>query len=300
MNTTVFDFKGNQYASQKEMCKSYGISPETYRFRIKKGMSQQQALTTNIPSKSMTDHLGNKFTNKTELCKFWGITPGIYKGRENLNWSLEKILTTPISKKGKSELPTIDHIGNKFKTFKDMCNHWNINPSTVKSRLDIGYQLKDALSSSNLVKQQMTDHLGNKFDSKKELCKYWNISTSKYERGLKKNQTIEEILTINHNIQEYDDTIGNIFPDSASICKYYNIDKNTFYKRLESKKSMLETLGIIPCINKTTKEAKIYPGYILQECIHENYYMCTIFGHDIIRSYDEIIIDAQNYYSKRT
>ena len=119
-------------------------------------------------------------------------------------------------------------------------------------------------------------------------------------RGLEKNQTLEEILTINHNEHQYDDTLGHIFPDSISICKYYNITKDQFHKRLKSNKSMIETIGVIPFINSSTKETTIYPNYIVQEHLSENYFLCTICEHDIIRSYDEIIMDAQKYYKQNT
>lgn len=40
------DHKGNVYSTRKAMCRAYGIHCNTFLFRIKKGMTLEQALTT--------------------------------------------------------------------------------------------------------------------------------------------------------------------------------------------------------------------------------------------------------------
>ena len=57
------------------MCEHWGIKDNTYRERIKQGMSLEQALTTSRRKgpQSCTDHLGQKFKSIEEMCKYWNI-----------------------------------------------------------------------------------------------------------------------------------------------------------------------------------------------------------------------------------
>lgn len=66
------DHKGNEYPSQKAMCKAYGVSFGTFQKRIKKGMSIEEALTSRGPH-AIQDHLGNWYSCPKEMAKAYGV-----------------------------------------------------------------------------------------------------------------------------------------------------------------------------------------------------------------------------------
>lgn len=64
----VYDFKGNAYRTQVEMCIHYGIDPTIYRTRIKAGWSEERALTTPTRSISLiNDKDGTKYNNESTI-----------------------------------------------------------------------------------------------------------------------------------------------------------------------------------------------------------------------------------------
>lgn len=48
MDTRVYDFKGEVYDSINAMCRAYGITPSTYRKRVMRGATMEEALTKSI------------------------------------------------------------------------------------------------------------------------------------------------------------------------------------------------------------------------------------------------------------
>ena len=177
------DHLGNEFQSITALCKYYNISVRTYKDRLAKGMSLQEALETPnnkfLPEDKRTDHLGNVYSSIKEMANHYGLALDTYQRRIKNGWSIEKALTEPIdtTKHGKSET---DHLGNRFDTIKDMCNHYNITVSAFLIRRKKGYSLEYCLTHQQKNHRIITDFAGNKFGSEEEMCRYYNISHSKY------------------------------------------------------------------------------------------------------------------------
>ena len=128
------DHKGNEFNSLTDMCKHYGIGIQTFRMRMRYKWTLERALTQHIRCfKKCKDHLGNEFKSELEMCRYWHITLSTFRGRMSGNWSLKGALTMPVLGVGAS-IPARDHLGNEFKSLKDMCRHWNVNYSTFYAR----------------------------------------------------------------------------------------------------------------------------------------------------------------------
>lgn len=121
--------------------------------------------------------------------------------------------------------------GKTYNTFQELCKAYDINSSTVRSRLRYGLSLKEALtlktkadskqikSSGNKrltvdekikLRLQVVDHKGNRFNSLKEMLKHYKITEQAYRKRYKDDWTLEEILeTPMHEERkmEYSDTI---------------------------------------------------------------------------------------------
>lgn len=152
------DHLGNHFKSVSAMTKHWGISRTTYLSRINMGWSVEKALTFTIKEESkhkgsVVDHLGNKFKSHSQMLKHWGISPATYYNRTHKEGlSMEEALTKPIAKTYSFKEVT-DHLGNQYDSFSAMCKAYNIMPATLKTRLQGGILLEEALTKPVRVRR---------------------------------------------------------------------------------------------------------------------------------------------------
>lgn len=138
------DHNNVRYNTVKEMCSHYNISTTTFRNRLHSGLSLKDALTTHTNIyKTHTDHTGKEFKSRKEMCRYWGINIATFANRmKSGKFTLEEALTTEPQRK---DIETVDPKGIKYKSFREMCRAYNINPCVVRLRLSKGISLQDAL-----------------------------------------------------------------------------------------------------------------------------------------------------------
>lgn len=134
-------------------------------------------------------------------------------------------------KRGRPGKNWIGPDGKTYNTLQELCKAYDINYSTVRSRLRSGLNLRDAItlktkSDSKEIKSsrnrrltvdekvklrlQVVDHKGNKFNSLKEMLKHYKITEQAYRKRYKDGWTLEEILETPMNEErkmEYSDAI---------------------------------------------------------------------------------------------
>lgn len=127
--------------------KTLNIHTTLYRYRIKKGMSHEEALKKPRKRKITTiDHLGNHYNSLKEMCQYYNINPSVFNKRLNRKWTIEKALTTPTTKKNGKPKTVTDHKGNHYNSINDMAKTYNINPKTLYARLQSRCPIKKALT----------------------------------------------------------------------------------------------------------------------------------------------------------
>ena len=89
----------------------------------------------------------------------------------------------------------IDHKGNEFKTFEEMCMYWNTDSDSVKTKLNMGYSLRAALTLKSCKGVICTDHKGNKFPTFQKMCRYWGIQPIIVVNRIKKGWSLGQALT---------------------------------------------------------------------------------------------------------
>ena len=181
------------------------------------------------------DHLGNSFNSIASMCKHYNISRSTYNIRTKLGWSLDAILTTPIRTKS-IRGNVMDHLGNRFKTISDMCEHYGIGVETYRARLKYGWDLERVLTTPVSKHQSYCiDHRGNKFESEAEMCKHWGVTQSAFRgRFFRGGCSLEEALTtpLNSRYTVYDH-LGNAYKSMNDMCKHYNINTYTFSRRVK-------------------------------------------------------------------
>lgn len=106
-----------------------------------------------------------------------------------------------------------DHLGNTYKSIKEMCNAYNIHPNTYQGRLKRGWTKEEAL-----LDKKITDHLGNGYKSIKEMCEAYNISYDTYLFRIRSGWAKEAALTALNIKSTYKDfRIINLFYNEGMI-----------------------------------------------------------------------------------
>lgn len=133
---------GNEYKSVNDMLSTYGIQRRAYYLRLQRGWTLEEALT----GKNVTDHLGNSYPTQQELFKHYNIDAMTFWRRTNIyHMGLEEALTSNIPR-GRIQKKAYDHKGTEFISFDKMCEHYNVKPGTVRTRISRGYTLEEALT----------------------------------------------------------------------------------------------------------------------------------------------------------
>jgi len=84
------DHLGNEFETKKEMCMYHGVPFETYRDRIHRGCTVEQALTG---KELYEDHNGNEFRSVREMCEYHGVERSTYISRLRKGYTKEQALT---------------------------------------------------------------------------------------------------------------------------------------------------------------------------------------------------------------
>lgn len=218
----VKDHLGNYYINLSEMCKAYNILPATFRYRTKiKGYTLKEALDDCV----FEDNKGKRFKTYKALAEYYNIPYQKVIDNNSKNKNL-------LEKSTKNQYKTnIDHLGNKYKSFEEMCEHYNQKPSTVIKRLYRKIPLKNALLGT------VVDHKGNHYYSIKSMLKEYNIPYITYKTQINKGFTLEEIIE-----GKEVDIYGNRFKTLKELCKFHNIDyqKYRYYKSVNNTKKIKE------------------------------------------------------------
>ena len=184
------DHLGNEYNSVKEMCQHWGISQANYLYRIKSGLSVNEALTNRVRSRGVVeDHLGNRFNSVEDMCEHWGVPFTTYNARIKLGWSKNRALTTSVQKWGVK-----DHTGKEFENASAMCRHWGIEVSTYRIRISRGASVEEALTKDIVGPKISIRAFGTEYSTLGEASKSFNLDKSTVIRRLRRGFDVEVAL----------------------------------------------------------------------------------------------------------
>ena len=188
------DHKGIVYPSLLAMLRAYGLSDPTYRYRRRRGWSLEKALTMpadqeyaersrghkqisrppiDVTVETITfdnlyepkvDHKGRQFPSFSRMCANYGLHQRTVSNRLNSGWGLERALTTPVkqTKRRKIARERIDHTGKSYKSQREMCAAWHINPEIYRHRRNAGWNICRSLTAPVLTHQSDADLLNCK------------------------------------------------------------------------------------------------------------------------------------------
>ena len=147
----VTDHLGNSYTTQKEMCEKYGIKVFTFQNRLKRGLTLEEALTSEVRyarnnNHPETDHLGNVYSDIKEMCKAYGIRVDTFKARLKSGKSLEEALTR-VPSKITTNIPCKDHLGNQYLSQTEMARAYGLTKGQFIARKRSGWSIEKILTT---------------------------------------------------------------------------------------------------------------------------------------------------------
>lgn len=129
-----------------------------------------------------------------------------------------------------------DHLGKTYRTQSELCAAYKIKSTTLRSRLDRGYTLEQALTGKGVVSNRIpsTDHTGKQFPSKSAMCRAWNVPLVNFETRISQGWSLEEALTGKRaGMKVYKDHLGKEYPTFYALCHAYGISEAQYHFREE-------------------------------------------------------------------
>lgn len=288
------DHLGNKFESKAAMCDYWRMPRTVYFRRIRDGWSQEKALTEPInhnhqnQTKMIKDHKGKQYYSIDEMCNNYGISKKQYMINIRNNCSIEKALTTKTT-----WTKCRDHLGNEYKSINAMCSKYGITKTTLRSRLELGWTLKEVLENPGKIPQAQkhTDHLGNVFESKDDMLKYHGISYATYSHRKKLGMPLEDCLkNENLHVVMRTDHKGNRFRSLKDMLEYWNSTNGIFASKIKKGYSIKDALTIIG----KRRSNDFGPGIEIVKRIDAEHYIISLFGEKKEWHVDELF----DYYRK--
>ena len=219
----------------------------TVRLKLKGvGVLTQRKITDLFyPKETNIELHGKIYDSYSELSKDYNLPINcIYKVLSR-GLSLEEVVTSykPRNKKVK------DHLGNSFKSIRDMCRFWNTTEHVYSSRISNGMSVQDALTlplkkGGNRYNRVYTDFNGNTFTTMQSMCDFHGVNISTLHRHMKEGKALEEALKYLVENSKVYDHLGNSFSSYNSMAKHYGLKGITLRHRLKRGWSLEEALTV--------------------------------------------------------
>lgn len=256
------DHLGNEFNSVTEMCMHYKLSVMTFRIRINRGWSLEDALTVPVDrdkkSVKYTDKDGNKFRNKKEIASFHNMSCSRYYLLAKSGNTLEDDKDHKFGV-GNCNLVT-DPFGKTHRTLIKMLKFYDIPKSSYIAYILTGRSMTDVLvdkMNGRLLKvnsgsryDNVVDHLGKHYESISDMCRHYNIKYSSLKNRLLIGWSLKDSLTVPIKpdrclkAKEIEDHLGNKYNSITSMCKHYGISCHTYKDRMIAGWSLEKALTI--------------------------------------------------------
>ncbi len=257
------------------------------------------------------DHNGKIYSSKSARANAYGLSVQCIDFRLKSGWSLEDALTSKPDPGQSNSLSCKDHLGNEYKSIRDMAKTWNINERILRDRLKKKWNLKDALTtpvnqeySDNAKGKFCTDHLGNEFESFSKMCKYYNIpSKCVKDRISKLHWDLEASLTtplITERGISCKDSKNKSYSSIKKMATANNIPYTVLWRRLKNREPIEKAL----CKNEREHSYSKEEDSFLKECysIYDNLNDIVTDFNDKFNtnlSYDAITIHCRKLNLKK-
>lgn len=246
------DHIGNEFRSQAEMLKYWGINQTAWKYRhIVRGWDIRDTLETPIGDSDLAgahacrDHQGRTFPSIKAMCDHWRVPRNVFFTRRKQGKTLEQCLD-PVTRPRQGQANTIkDHLGGAYTNLDAMCAAWDISKAQYMQNIRNGLDIGRALTERTARPRHPKDHLGNEYRSINAMCRAWNITKTTLRARLELGWTLKEILEKPGNESHYIRTVdhlGNEYRCQRDMLKAWNVTYATYKHRLKNGATLEEAL----------------------------------------------------------
>lgn len=171
-----------------------------------------------------------------------------------------------------------DHLGNKYNSMIDLCDHYGISVPLYYKRARLGWSLEKILAtpvSNDFKPHKCKDHLGNEYDSVSNMCKAYNIGVSTFQSRLKRGYNLKQALTNDSWHLEIYEYRGKKYSSIDSICRDYGFTRYAIENYTRKGMSLNEALDKV-----IENKSKVYTDPLGREfkTLKE---LCAAWGVDV-------------------
>lgn len=183
------------------------------------------------------DHKGNVFLSVEDFCNHYGMTESQYHARKRQGLSIQEIAEYNNTHSVKKKEKIVDHLGNEYRSYKKMCEHYNIPYTTFMNRRKKGWTLEECLTRQEEIEKK-----------KKEVPQ---LSAAERQENLERllasiRKTNDKLIEREKNKQRENSIEDSVEEDSNSDIETDEFDEdnienksteeinNTIYKELNS------------------------------------------------------------------
>lgn len=232
-------YKNKTYKGIKELCDDLGID-ENRRELIYSRTAIGWSLEDAIEKEKKQEILKRKWEKEEKLkeeLKESGVSLEGYKTRIKKGMSEEEAKTK--KRYGYYDSIIKDHLGNEFKTAKEMKKYWGISDTTFKRRRAKGWTLKEILETRPEDRYNITDCYGNTFSCHQEMADYYGV-TRVFLRNRMSRYGKDDPRTYAPRIERGEatqikckDHLGNEFDSMTKMCRHYGIELGKYRDRIK-------------------------------------------------------------------
>lgn len=131
--------------------------------------------------------------------------------------------------------------GDTYTSLQKLADAYGIPRGTLKSRLEIGMTLEEALTSKlrklrKLRNNKCVDWLDNEYDTIEDMCKAYNVKVSTFKWRIKHGYSLQEALTVKvkqmGTPKEIDIPGYGHFKSIKEACEYFGTPYKTYAQRI--------------------------------------------------------------------
>ena len=224
-----------------DWCNAYNRRPLIIRARMSTGMSLEEALNLIDNKRDNIIFINKEYRTFQEWCKYYTISSSTVRVRIKRGWDLKSAFTLKIDPSRYFRKPKQYTVNGKSMGMAELSKKYNINQSTISSRLRRGESIYEALNIEKIERKKFTIHSG-KFArysiweingiSKTliEWCTEYGLSYDCIKERLSAGISIEKALTMDKTnvprIYEYDNKLYNVNELSVILNIKINTLKN--------------------------------------------------------------------------
>lgn len=211
---------------------------------------------------------GVEYSSISEICRYYNISQSTVRKKLKDGVSLDNILEgckrhTDVIYSCKGSVCVF---GKEFKDLSSACKFYGISFTTVKSRIDRGIPLEEALVSKGKRKDIIVN--GVSYSSLREACSVLGVSYEKIKCRVRRGKTLDEAFNIKAvNMSKKEVSLGGTNYSSLNeACREKGVSFYKIRSRLGRGWSVEEAFGIVPRCVQGVIDSRVWNSIVGESC----------------------------------